>query len=143
MRRLCEKIVNKGDGSDLLRRQVGPGNCLGMLAAKSSPSAIRGIFCKSSPRRSFPNPDIEHPSLFVDGTAAAAGKIGAFAGTWAFPAIIADFPAGPKQGERAVSTNFVFSSLRVADIFVEQDTGPFWIGSGLAVFSAIVVFFCA
>ena len=40
---------------------VGPGNCLGMLAAKSGPTAVRGQFY---------------------GIAAAIGKIGAFAGTW-------------------------------------------------------------
>ncbi|KAG0152473.1 hypothetical protein CROQUDRAFT_649897 [Cronartium quercuum f. sp. fusiforme G11] len=77
--------------------EAGPGNCLGMLAAKSSPSSIRGIFY---------------------GTAAAVGKIGAFVGTWAFPAIIKAFPVGPSQ-----------------------ETGPFWVGSGLAILSAIVIWF--
>ena len=41
--------------------EVGPGNCLGMLAAKSGPTAVRGQFY---------------------GIAAAIGKVGAFAGTW-------------------------------------------------------------
>ncbi|MBW0555614.1 hypothetical protein O181_095329, partial [Austropuccinia psidii MF-1] len=77
--------------------EAGPGNCLGMLAAKSSPASIRGIFY---------------------GTAAAIGKIGAFAGTWAFPALIDAFPPGPSQ-----------------------DTGPFWVGSGLCVLSAIIMWF--
>ncbi|CAH7667316.1 major facilitator superfamily domain-containing protein [Phakopsora pachyrhizi] len=77
--------------------EAGPGNCLGMLAAKSSPASIRGIFY---------------------GTAAAIGKVGAFVGTWAFPAIIDAFPEGPSQ-----------------------ETGPFWIGSGLSILSAIVVWF--
>ncbi|KAG8855031.1 hypothetical protein FRB96_007226 [Tulasnella sp. 330] len=76
---------------------MGPGNCLGLLASKSSPTAFRGVFY---------------------GCAAAIGKIGAFAGTWAFPAIIARFPVGPKQ-----------------------DSGPFWIGSGLAVLSALITYF--
>lgn len=40
---------------------VGPGNCLGLLASKSSPTAVRGQFY---------------------GIAAAMGKIGAFVGTW-------------------------------------------------------------
>ena len=40
---------------------IGPGNCLGMLAAKSGPTAVRGQFY---------------------GIAAAVGKIGAFGGTW-------------------------------------------------------------
>jgi hypothetical protein len=39
----------------------GPGNCLGLLAAKSSPTAVRGQFY---------------------GLAAAVGKIGAFVGVW-------------------------------------------------------------
>ena len=41
--------------------ELGPGNCLGMLAAKSGPTAVRGQFY---------------------GIAAAIGKIGAFGGTW-------------------------------------------------------------
>lgn len=47
--------------------EVGPGNCLGLLASKSSPTAFRGVFY---------------------GIAAAIGKIGAFVGTWVFPAIM-------------------------------------------------------
>ncbi|GAA5865165.1 hypothetical protein JCM5353_006127 [Sporobolomyces roseus] len=50
------------------------------------------------------------------GLAAAVGKIGAFVGTWAFPAIIDAFPEGPRQ-----------------------TSGPFWIGSGLAFLSALIV----
>jgi hypothetical protein len=41
--------------------ELGPGNCLGLLAAKSAPTAIRGQYY---------------------GAAAAIGKVGAFAGTW-------------------------------------------------------------
>lgn len=41
--------------------ELGPGNCLGLLAAKSGPTATRGQFY---------------------GFAAAVGKVGAFAGTW-------------------------------------------------------------
>lgn len=40
---------------------IGPGNCLGLLAAKSSPTAVRGQFY---------------------GAAAAVGKVGAFVGIW-------------------------------------------------------------
>jgi len=53
------------------------------------------------------------------GIAAAVGKLGAFVGTWAFPPIVDAF-GGP-------------SSTR-------GNTGPFWIGSGLAIISAIVTF---
>ncbi|KAI5990092.1 major facilitator superfamily domain-containing protein [Pisolithus albus] len=41
--------------------EVGPGNCLGVLAAKTGPTAIRGQYY---------------------GLAAAVGKVGAFVGTW-------------------------------------------------------------
>lgn len=41
--------------------EFGPGNCLGLLAAKTGPTAVRGQFY---------------------GLAAAVGKIGAFVGTW-------------------------------------------------------------
>lgn len=51
--------------------QLGPGICLGLLASKSSPTAFRGVFY---------------------GGAAAVGKVGAFAGTWAFPAIMSVSP---------------------------------------------------
>ncbi|RPD61157.1 metabolite transporter [Lentinus tigrinus ALCF2SS1-7] len=82
--------------------ELGPGNCLGMLAAKSGPTAVRGKFY---------------------GIAAAIGKIGAFGGTWAWQRIVDDFqamhPNDPNIG----------------------NTGPFWIGSGLAIFSAIITFF--
>ncbi|KIO15487.1 hypothetical protein M407DRAFT_211252, partial [Tulasnella calospora MUT 4182] len=77
--------------------ELGPGNCTMILASKSSPTAFRGVFY---------------------GCAAAIGKIGAFAGIWAFPAIIDRFPPGPKQ-----------------------DSGPFWIASGLNVLAAAIGFF--
>ncbi|KAG6834356.1 hypothetical protein H0H93_010247 [Arthromyces matolae] len=54
------------------------------------------------------------------GTAAAIGKVGAFVGTWAFPPMIAAF--GGSTSERG-------------------NTGPFWVGSGLALLSAIVTYF--
>jgi MFS family permease len=79
--------------------EFGPGNCIGLLAGKSSPTAVRGQFY---------------------GTAAAIGKIGAFIGTWIFPPIIDAFGGS--------------SSVR-------GNTGPFWIGSGCAVLSALITFF--
>ncbi|KAG8753215.1 hypothetical protein FRC14_006316 [Serendipita sp. 396] len=51
------------------------------------------------------------------GLAAAIGKVGAFVGTWAFPPIIKAFGGS--------------SSVR-------GNTGPFWIGSGLALLSALI-----
>jgi len=79
--------------------EVGPGNCLGMLAAKSGPTAVRGQYY---------------------GIAAAVGKIGAFVGTWAFPPMIDAFGG---------------------DLSTRGNTGPFWVGSALAVFSALITFF--
>jgi len=77
--------------------EFGPGNCLGVLAAKTGPTAVRGQYY---------------------GAAAAVGKIGAFIGTWVFPHIVDGFGgSGTLKG----------------------DTGPFWIASGLAILSAIVV----
>ncbi|KAL4252261.1 major facilitator superfamily protein [Abortiporus biennis] len=54
------------------------------------------------------------------GVAAAVGKVGGFVGTWAFPAMIDAF-GGPNS--------------------LKGNTGPFWVGSAFAAFSAIVTFF--
>ncbi|KAF9510279.1 hypothetical protein BS47DRAFT_1373343 [Hydnum rufescens UP504] len=81
--------------------ELGPGNCLGLLAAKTGPTATRGHFY---------------------GLAAAVGKIGAFVGTWAFPPLITAFSRHGTDPSRG-------------------DTGPFWVGSGLAVLSALITFF--
>jgi len=79
--------------------EFGPGNCLGLLASKTSPTAVRGQYY---------------------GIAAAIGKVGAFVGTWAFPPMIDAF-GGPDS--------------------LKGNTGPFWVGSGLAVLSALVTYF--
>jgi len=54
------------------------------------------------------------------GIAAATGKVGAFVGTWVFPPIIDAF-GGPDS--------------------LKGNTGPFWIGSALAILSALVTLF--
>ncbi|KAF9448539.1 putative metabolite transporter [Macrolepiota fuliginosa MF-IS2] len=54
------------------------------------------------------------------GIAAAIGKTGAFVGTWVFPPIINVF-GGPKT--------------------MRGNTGPFWIGSAFALFSAVITLF--
>ncbi|KAF8886208.1 major facilitator superfamily domain-containing protein [Infundibulicybe gibba] len=54
------------------------------------------------------------------GVAAAIGKVGAFIGTWAFPPMIDAF-GGPDSAR--------------------GNTGPFWVGSGIAILSAIITFF--
>lgn len=79
--------------------ELGPGNCLGLLASKSSPTAVRGQFY---------------------GIAAAIGKVGAFIGIWIFPPIIQDFGGANTD---------------------KGNTGPFWIGSGFAVLSALITLF--
>lgn len=79
--------------------ELGPGNCLGLLASKTSPTAVRGQFY---------------------GVAAAVGKVGAFVGTWAFPPMIKAF--GGSASNRG-------------------NTGPFWVGSGMAILSALITFF--
>jgi MFS family permease len=79
--------------------ELGPGNCLGLLASKTGPTAVRGQYY---------------------GIVAAIGKIGAFIGTWAFPPMINAF-GGPDSAR--------------------GNTGPFWVGSGLAILSALIVFF--
>ncbi|KAJ8072213.1 glycerophosphoinositol permease [Marasmius tenuissimus] len=76
--------------------ELGPGNNLGLLASKTSPTAVRGQFY---------------------GVAAAIGKVGAFVGTWAFPPMIDAFGGSDSN---------------------KGNTGPFWIGSGLAILSALV-----
>ncbi|KAN0062895.1 glycerophosphoinositol permease [Thecaphora frezii] len=79
--------------------EFGSGNNLGLLASKAcGPSAVRGT---------------------LYGVAAAVGKAGAFAGSYAYPQIQQDFGEG---------TNLYFS-------------GPFYIAGGLALFSAAVTFF--
>ncbi|KAF8887077.1 MFS Git1p-related glycerophosphoinositol and glycerophosphocholine permease [Infundibulicybe gibba] len=79
--------------------EVGPGNCTFVLASKNFPTAVRGQFF---------------------GVAAAAGKVGAFVGTWVFPSVIQAFGgSGTARG----------------------NTGPFWVASGVAILSAIVAFF--
>ncbi|KAJ6468381.1 metabolite transporter [Mycena sanguinolenta] len=82
--------------------EFGPGNNLGLLASKTSPTAIRGQFY---------------------GIAAAVGKIGAFVGTYAFPPMIIAF-------EKDHPHNADWGN-----------TGPFWVGSGLAILSALITFF--
>ncbi|KII89851.1 hypothetical protein PLICRDRAFT_568275 [Plicaturopsis crispa FD-325 SS-3] len=79
--------------------EVGPGNCLGLLASKTGPTAVRGQYY---------------------GLAAAIGKVGAFVGDWAFPAMIDAFGGSDS---------------------VKGNTGPFWIGSALAVLSAGITYF--
>ncbi|KAG6852365.1 hypothetical protein C0991_000329 [Blastosporella zonata] len=54
------------------------------------------------------------------GVAAAVGKVGAFVGTWAFGPMIDAF-GGPTS--------------------VKGNTGPFFVGSGLAILSALVTYF--
>ncbi|KAI6145283.1 glycerophosphodiester transporter [Pisolithus tinctorius] len=79
--------------------EVGPGSCLHILVAKTSPMAVHRQFYS---------------------IATAVGKVGAFIGSWVFPQIVDAF-----GGSQTAKGN----------------TGPFWIGSGLTILSAVVTFF--
>lgn len=76
---------------------MGPGDNIGLCAAKSSATAIRGQYY---------------------GIAAAAGKIGAFVGTYVFPIIQKNAPNKIRYG---------------------QD--PFFVSSSLCIFSAALAYF--
>ncbi|KAI5958720.1 GIT3 [Candida pseudojiufengensis] len=78
--------------------EFGPGDNIGLLASKTSATAVRGIYY---------------------GIAAAIGKIGAFVGTWVFPAI---------QKHYAYDDNL---TLQV----------PFYISAALCLFSACLALF--
>ncbi|KAI6097585.1 hypothetical protein EV401DRAFT_2082564 [Pisolithus croceorrhizus] len=78
--------------------EVGPGSCLRLLAARTGAPTIDG-------------------QIYVIAT--AAGKVGAFIGTWAFPQIIEDLGGSDTM---------------------KGNAAPFWIGSSLAVLSAVVTF---
>ncbi|OJJ02706.1 hypothetical protein ASPVEDRAFT_131818 [Aspergillus versicolor CBS 583.65] len=78
--------------------EFGPGDNIGLVAAKTSATAIRGQYY---------------------GIAAAAGKIGAFVGTYVFPVIQDNAPNEIRAG---------------------QD--PFFVSSALCLFSAALAIFC-
>ncbi|KAK5074667.1 glycerophosphoinositol permease [Lithohypha guttulata] len=78
--------------------EVGPGANIGLLASKLSSTPIRGQFY---------------------GIAAAAGKVGAFVGTYVFPLLI------DVAGDDAT----------------KQGQYPFWVSSSLCIFSACVAYF--
>lgn len=71
---------------------------------------------------------------------AAIGKIGAFAGVYAFPE--SKFPTGCFIKIVRI-LNKTFSVLVIARFPAgpAQSSGPFYVGSGLAILSAIIVFF--
>lgn len=78
--------------------ELGPGDNIGLVASKTCATPIRGQYYA---------------------IAAAAGKIGAFVGTYLFPIIMDDAPTKAQQGQY-----------------------PFWVASSLCVFSAFLAFFC-
>ncbi|SCZ96800.1 BZ3500_MvSof-1268-A1-R1_Chr4-1g06733 [Microbotryum saponariae] len=84
----------------------------GLLASKSWPTAVRGRFY---------------------GIAAAIGKIGAFAGTYAFPKVgLGNVPTtAPALFAHYISTSQIIASFPAGD---KQASGPFWVGSGLGSF---------
>ncbi|QPG74244.1 hypothetical protein FOA43_001569 [Brettanomyces nanus] len=77
--------------------EFGPGDNIGLLAAKTSSTPVRGVYY---------------------GLAAAIGKIGAFSGTYAFPAFQAHFPG--------------YLGYQV----------PFYLASSLAILAGFLALFC-
>ena len=80
--------------------EAGPGDNIGLVASKTSATAIRGQYYA---------------------IAAAAGKIGAFVGTYVFPIIQKNAPGGAESTRGG------------------QD--PFFVSSSLCIFSAFLAFF--
>ena len=80
--------------------EAGPGDNIGLVASKTSATAIRGQYYA---------------------IAAAAGKIGAFVGTYLFPIIQANAPGGTDS--------------------VRGGQDPFFVSSSLCIFSAMLAFF--
>lgn len=78
--------------------EFGPGNNLGLLAAKTTATPVRGVYY---------------------GIAAAVGKIGAFCGTYAFPAIIKHYKGQGYMGYQV----------------------PFYLASSLAFCAGLIAFF--
>ncbi|KAF9524855.1 MFS Git1p-related glycerophosphoinositol and glycerophosphocholine permease [Crepidotus variabilis] len=76
--------------------EFGPGNCLGLLAAKSSPTGVRGQFY---------------------GTAAAIGKVGAFVGVWVFNPLIDAF-GGPTSEKGNTGPFWVASGLAIVSALI-------------------------
>ena len=70
--------------------ELGPGDNIGLVASKTSATAIRGQYY---------------------GIAAAVGKIGAFVGTYVFPVIINNAPGGPTSDRGGQDPFFVSSAL--------------------------------
>ena len=81
--------------------EFGPGDNIGVIASKTSPTAFRGRYY---------------------GLAGAAGKIGAFIGSYVFPIMERDAPGG-------------VDGLRAAQY-------PFWVAGSLCLLSCALAWFC-
>ncbi|MCJ1417369.1 hypothetical protein MMC32_003712 [Xylographa parallela] len=77
--------------------ELGPGDNIGLVASKTSATAIRGQYYA---------------------IAAASGKIGAFIGTYIFPFIIDDAPGGPSGNRAGQDPFFVSSALCIFSAFL-------------------------
>ena len=95
--------------------EVGPGDNIGLLASKTSATAIRGQYY---------------------GIAGALGKVGAFVGTYLFPVrenlLISVRPSPDKF--QIIQKN--------APTGIASGQDPFWVASSLAIFSGMLAFFC-
>ncbi|KDQ14967.1 hypothetical protein BOTBODRAFT_187665 [Botryobasidium botryosum FD-172 SS1] len=101
--------------------ELGPGNCLGMLAAKTGPTAVRGHFY---------------------GFAAVIGKIGAIVGMWGKCHLVFWIDLSVQKKSDAGYTAFppMIEAFGGASS-VRGNTGPFWVGSGLAALNALITLF--
>ncbi|MCJ1404096.1 hypothetical protein MMC11_007321 [Xylographa trunciseda] len=77
--------------------ELGPGDNIGLVASKTSATAIRGQYYA---------------------IAAASGKIGAFVGTYIFPFIIDNAPGGPSGNRAGQDPFFVSSALCIFSAFL-------------------------
>ena len=77
--------------------EIGPGDNIGLVASKTSATAIRGQYY---------------------GIAAAMGKIGAFVGSYLFPVIQNHAPGGPDGNRAGQDPFFVASSLCLFSAFL-------------------------
>jgi len=96
--------------------EVGPGDNIGLIASKTSATAIRGQYY---------------------GIAGALGKVGAFVGTYLFPV--------SKHHKYSIKEDLA-NALQIiqnnAPSGIASGQDPFWVASSMAVFSGMLAFFC-
>ena len=106
-------------------------DCLGLLASKAiGPTAARGQLYGIAAAVGKG----EHRSILCE--RASHSPVGAFIGTYTFPQIIAHFGGSTSTGGVTVGL-----PARACHGSASDRQGPFYLGSGLALVSALVTFF--